>query len=739
MQRLLQVLLGIVIVPLLGMMCSIAQADSVRIEQAMLIAGGVERKVSLPHHLKPSDFDRNGSTITYRLTFDMPAASDGLQAIYIAKLSLSGRLIHNGQPFWACGAAELPELRCLHRPHLIQLPARFLDPGLNVLEFEIFADGQQMNGLSPVIVGPYVELFNKHYRPMRFLKVDLIFALAIFAGVAGLLSLSAAAAAPGGRLFLVFAAAAIFESIAAFLMFNPMILLGDKEISSWLIFNARYVAVLLKLLLLFEAFGRLRLRDPFVVYFIMLMMLGPVALAMTASNLRVVLVLYLLLGIGMAAALVRILRWTYVDPSLRNMAWTALAVIIFFSSLHDYLRLGGSTTFDGVYLLYYVFPITMIIMGFLLFGQIATGLRVAQDFALSLSKEVGARTIELESALASIRSMESSALRLTRNIPIGTFILHTWDHETARYTFFSERLLNMINLPHGTEAPLFSQVAGLLHPGDVKRSCAIFRNAIDDLARVETEFRVRSTKGDWRWMRCIMLPQTGSKAPAVWDGVVIDVTEAREAEERLRIANASLVEDAAEQSRLEERERLLRDVHDGFGSQLSSARLAIENGKMEPDAVAHILLEASEDLRLIVDALGNTDGDLINAMADYRYRTERRLLGTGIAIEWDITIAEETRLPPTVTLQILRVLQEATNNALRHSGSKQLKVTVKAEAGRLSAILLDDGKGLDGAAKGGRGMANMKKRCREIGARLEVAETGMGTMVALTMELPDAH
>jgi signal transduction histidine kinase len=676
----------------------------------------------------------------------MPTDADGLQAIYISKLSLSGRLIRNGQPIWACGATELPQLRCLHRPHLIQLPSGFLSPGRNVLDIEIYADSRQMNGLSPVIIGPYAEVFYDHYQLIRFLKIDLVRILAIFAGVAGFLSLAAGLTAERDRLFLVFGAAAIFELLAAFAVLgvDPVV---NREITSWLVFTGRFVAVLLKLALFYEAFGRLKLRDPLVLSLLLLMVIGPVAFAVTDSNRSVVIALYLLVALNIAVTTVRIASWTYLDPSPQNMAWTAAAVLIFSSSLHDYLRLGGAANFEGVYLLFYVFPVLMIIMGFLLFAQMGAGLRVAQNFALSLHKEVTERTAELQSALTSMQNLEASALRLTRNIPIGTFIMQTWGRETARHVFFSDRLRKMINLQQGAEPPLFTQGAGLVHPDDVARTCSTLRKAIDDAAQVELEFRIRTPEGNWRWLRCIMLPQPGSEEPVVWDGVVIDVTEAREAEDRLRMATAGLVEAAADQSREEERDRLLLEMHDGFGSQLSSARLAVERGDLELDEVARILLECSQDLRIMVDTLGNKDGNLANAIADFRYRTNQRLLGTGIVLDWDITIAEKTQLAPTVILQVLRVLQEAMNNALRHSGARQVTVSVTAGPGRLSASVADDGRGIDGPvrdpaqgpARGGRGMANMRKRCREIGARLEITDMGPGTMVALTMDLPDAR
>jgi signal transduction histidine kinase len=738
MQRISALLLGAILVVLWAVLGSTARADHVKIERAVLIAGGIEREVSLPHTLGPLDFDPDGSIVTYRLTFDMPSAKDGLQAIYIPKLSLSGRLIHNEQPVWACGAAELSQLRCLHRPHLIQLPAGFLDAGPNVLDFEIYADSRQISGLSPVIVGPYSELLFDHYQLMQFLKVNLVRTLATVAAVAGILSLIAGLTARRNRLFLVFAAAAIFEALVVF-VFLSVDLIHSRRMTSWLVFSNSYVSVLLKLVLFYEAFGRLKLRDPILAYILLLMVLGPIAFAATDSNRSVIGAFHFLAIIGMTVTVARMVRWTYDDHNLSKIVWSIAGIIILFSSLHDTLRVAGAAYFDGVFVLFYIFPIFIFIMGSVLFAQMGTGLRVAQDFTLALNTEVEERTAELQSALASIQNMESSALNLTRNIPVGTFILHTWGRKRARYAFFSDRLRSMIDLPRRAEPPFSSKTEKFLHPDDFAHSRAILRTAIDHVTPVEAEFRIRSPDGNWRWLRWIMLPQPGSVSPVVWDGVVIDVTEARAAEERLRVANAGLVAATAEQSRMAERDRLLQDMHDGFGSQLSSARLAVEQGGLGPDEVARILLECSQDLRIMVDALGNEDGDLANAMADFRYRTERLLLGTGISINWDISVAEETRLAPTIILQILRVLQEAMNNALHHSEARKLTLSVMAGSGRLIASVADNGKGIGVRAQGGRGMANMRKRCREIGARLEITDTAPGTMVELTMDLLDAH
>lgn len=404
MPRLLQVFLGVVLALLLGTLGGGAQAYSLVVNQAVLITETGEQQVSLPHRLAASDFRTDGSVVTYRLTFDLPNKPEGLQAIYIAKLSLSGRLLSGGQLIWECGRGDLSQLRCLHQPHLIRLPAGFLTAGRNTFDLQIFADAHQTNGLTPIVVGPYDQVFEDHYQIARFLKVDLLRLLGILAGVAGLLSLAAGIVAPHQRIFFAFAATAILEAMAVFLM-SAVAPPGDKALASWLIFNVRFVGVVLKLLLLYEAFGRLRLRDPLVMVFLILIAVAPVALWVTGSNLWVLMGFYTVLGLGMTATVIRLLRWTIEDPRPQMVIWTATAIVIYAASLHDYLRLGGAATFDGVYLLYYVFPLSMIIIGSILFAQMGKGLRLAQTYAQSLTQEVAERTSALESALASIRNM----------------------------------------------------------------------------------------------------------------------------------------------------------------------------------------------------------------------------------------------------------------------------------------------------------------------------------------------
>lgn len=186
-----------------------------------------------------------------------------------------------------------------------------------------------------------------------------------------------------------------------------------------------------------------------------------------------------------------------------------------------------------------------------------------------------------------------------------------------------------------------------------------------------------------------------------------------------------------------ERERMMRDMHDGIGSQLMTTLDAVERGGHGPAAVAAMLRGCIDDLRLVIDSLDPDDESLPVALANLRYRLEPRLAAAGIALDWQV--AQGIALPaPGSTLQLLRIVQEALTNALKHAGASRLRVAARDDAGFLLLEVADDGRGFDHAAPapaaGGRGLDNMRTRARQLGGALQVSSTGAGTR--LTVRVP---
>jgi len=201
--------------------------------------------------------------------------------------------------------------------------------------------------------------------------------------------------------------------------------------------------------------------------------------------------------------------------------------------------------------------------------------------------------------------------------------------------------------------------------------------------------------------------------------------------------NVSLQITRAQES---ERKRLVRDMHDGFGSELASARIAVERGTVNQEEIASFLSKCIADLHLIINVTGNEAGGLPEALADWRYRVSRQLSAEPFRLIWDVHFTDTPNITPRAALQILRIAQEALFNATRHSGASEIKIKVGHVEGTVVLEIQDNGKGLppnhgSSSNKHGKGLASMRARAREIGASLEILSDG-GCTVKLVYRPP---
>lgn len=191
-----------------------------------------------------------------------------------------------------------------------------------------------------------------------------------------------------------------------------------------------------------------------------------------------------------------------------------------------------------------------------------------------------------------------------------------------------------------------------------------------------------------------------------------------------------------------ERERVMREVHEGMGARLVEAlAMASSDPRLKP---AEPMLRAIlDELRLIVDAIEPADGDLLMVLGTLRSRMSKRLEASGVRIEWDVDdLPTLPDLSPHRVLQILRIIQEAISNALRHAGASRLtirtRLTSMTGAPAVLIEVADDGAGIDSTSAPGHGLRNMHHRARQIGASLTVEKIDRGTSVRLLLPLDPA-
>jgi signal transduction histidine kinase len=189
-----------------------------------------------------------------------------------------------------------------------------------------------------------------------------------------------------------------------------------------------------------------------------------------------------------------------------------------------------------------------------------------------------------------------------------------------------------------------------------------------------------------------------------------------------------------------ERQRIMRDMHDGIGSQLLGLLFQARGKALAPEALTQGLQESLDDLNLVVESLDQSGHNLEQALGAFRARIAPKCEAAGVVLDWEIgDLSNASGAGPAWVLQVYRVLQEACINAIRHGKPQRILVQSGPNAsGGIDIVVEDDGAGFDVSApqKRGRGLSNMRRRAEAAGGTLQIDSAPGRTR--LTLHLPAA-
>ena len=190
-----------------------------------------------------------------------------------------------------------------------------------------------------------------------------------------------------------------------------------------------------------------------------------------------------------------------------------------------------------------------------------------------------------------------------------------------------------------------------------------------------------------------------------------------------------------------ERERLMRDMHDGMGGHLVSALALVQGGQTDRALIAEALQRALDDLRLMIDSLEPVDDDLPTVLGMLRSRLQPQLQCGQLQVNWQVQdVPSIPDFGPQKVLQVMRILQEAITNVIKHARATTLTVRTDVAADEHShdhvvVEIADDGIGFGDQTTKGRGLDNMRRRAASIAAGLEIASTDQGSRVCIRLPL----
>jgi signal transduction histidine kinase len=212
----------------------------------------------------------------------------------------------------------------------------------------------------------------------------------------------------------------------------------------------------------------------------------------------------------------------------------------------------------------------------------------------------------------------------------------------------------------------------------------------------------------------------------------------------IALTNARLYERGRELSVLEERARLARDLHDAVSQKLFSVRVKASAAAVLVDrdparavaeirSVATLAGEAHTELRAVIDGLAPPDlaaDGLAGSLRSYA-----RLAGKTYGVVVQVMASELPELGAQREAALYRVAQEALHNALRHSGARQVRVSLAEHQRRAVLEVTDDGRGfLVQPPPGGLGLSSMRERANSVGGTLTIRSApGAGTRVRFSV------
>jgi len=322
--------------------------------------------------------------------------------------------------------------------------------------------------------------------------------------------------------------------------------------------------------------------------------------------------------------------------------------------------------------------------------------------------------------------------------------------------YISSRFYEYTGAPSGT-AVGFGWLE-YMHADDREPSMAHWLRCVQSGENYESEYRLRSTEGMYRWFRARAVPLRDPEGKILkWYGTCSDIHDSKLLEQSIRDSAVELermvdirtIELRRLSSRLmtlqdEERRRVAREIHDGLGQELAAAKMILDGilSKDPSAAIRQPAIDASQlvdraikQVRTISHLLHPPLLDEVGLVSALRWYLEGLSERSGIEVHLQVDPPDLGRLKPDVETAIFRIIQEALTNMFRHSGAHNGRVSLVESDGQIVATVRDDGKGIEEQViqlrpdSVGVGIGGMRQRVNELGGHLRLANANPGTIV----------
>ena len=301
-----------------------------------------------------------------------------------------------------------------------------------------------------------------------------------------------------------------------------------------------------------------------------------------------------------------------------------------------------------------------------------------------------------------------------------------------------------------------------VHPEDLDRCLGTYMPAFEARKPFLLEYRLRHADGNYRWFLATGVPKFGRDGSFTgYVGCDVDITERKNAEERIRKSQAALEASQQEiqylagrliEAQEVERARIARDLHDDVSQQLAGISISLSGlkkrlvGYQVSEELQRELVELQQQAQRLARNVRNLSHDLhpavlqhlglVRGLTSYCGELER---AHGVAIPCAAE-GDFGGITPDAALCVYRIAQEALRNVIAHSGARRAEVRLLKTGDHAQITIADDGRGFDTGNRGqrdkGLGLVSISERAKIIrGAVCIISDLNQGTRVEATIPM----
>jgi PAS domain S-box-containing protein len=351
-------------------------------------------------------------------------------------------------------------------------------------------------------------------------------------------------------------------------------------------------------------------------------------------------------------------------------------------------------------------------------------------------------SIDITESKEAEQALRDSEQRFRLAAQAGKMYAYDWD-VTRDVVVRSSEHVEILGLAEPLRFPQ-QQFVDKIHPDDRPTFLAAIAGLTPENPVAEVIYRALSLDGTVVWLKSNgrgFFDAEGRLLRVI--GMVADITDLKRAEEALAGMTRKLIE-----SQEQERARIGRELHDDISQRLAMLSLELEQLQNDPDEFQRRVQELRRQMAELSNDVQALSHDLHSSKLEYLgvasgIRSWCKEFAERQKVEIDVRSDVSSVLPLAVGHSLFRVLQEALNNAVKHSAMKRIEVQLREDSGEIHLVVSDLGRGFDveAASQGkGLGLTSMRERVRLVNGTIAIESKPMGgTTIHVRVPLASAQ